>query len=106
MDLSADAPEPAEWEGEARLWPIAGQVAELMAAFNAGVLSGRSCSPRCRRWRPSRGRLERERPAALPRPPSLESGTLPSLDLNRQRGVVESVLRAVVVSRAERGGAR
>lgn len=40
VDLSANPVKPQEWEGEARLRQIPGQIKELMQAFNAGVLSG------------------------------------------------------------------
>lgn len=49
-------------------------------------------------------RLEAERPAAPPRPVTVEPNALPGLDVDR-RAVVESLVEALVVAKAERRGA-
>jgi site-specific DNA recombinase len=50
--------------------------------------------------------LERERPAAAPRPVVASAEAFPTLDLDRRRAVVETLVEAVVVAKAEHRGAR
>lgn len=105
-DLS-DVPAPQEeWEGEARLRQIPGQVRELMAAFNSGVLSGAVAFPQVQALETEQARLEAERPAAPPRPVTVRPDDLGDLELDRERAVMESLVAAVVIAKAPHKGAR
>jgi site-specific DNA recombinase len=106
IDLSAEPVRASEWEGEARLRAIPGQIKELMSAFNAGVLSGAIVFPQVQALEAEQAALERERPTAAPRPTVASADAFPTLDLDRQRAVVDSLVEAVVVRRAERRGAQ
>jgi site-specific DNA recombinase len=106
VDLSAEPVRPQEWEGEARLRQIPGQIKELMAAFNGGVLSGAVVFPQVQALEAEQARLEGERPAAAPRPVTASPDAFPGLDLDRQRAVVEALIEAVVVAKAPHKGAR
>lgn len=106
QDLSGEPAAPREWEGEARLRQIPGQVRELMAAFNSGVLSGAVVFPQVQALEAEQARLEAERPAAAPRPVPVSADDLGGLDLDRERAVTESLVAAVVVAKAAHKGAR
>ncbi|HEV8056002.1 MAG TPA: recombinase family protein, partial [Nocardioidaceae bacterium] len=103
-DLSAEPVQPPEWEGEARLSQIPEQVKDLMEAFNKGVLSAAIVFPQVQALEAEQAALEAERPTTAPRPVTVEADALPDLDLDRQRAVVESLVEAGVVSKAERRG--
>ena len=105
VDLSGERVPAAEWEGEARLRAIPAQVRELMEGYTAGVLPAAIVFPAVQDLEAERAVLERERPTAAPRPTVASADAFPTLDLDRQRAVVDSLLEAVVVSRAERRGA-
>lgn len=104
VDLSAEPAQPREWEGEARLRAIPGRIRELMAAFNAGVLTGAIVFPQVQALEAEQAALERERPRAAPRPVAATADAFPALDVDRQRAVIESLVEAVVVGKAERRG--
>ena len=93
-----------EWEGEARLREIPGRIAELMAAFNGGVLSGAIVFPQVQALEAEQVRLQAERPAAAPRPSVATPEDFAALDPDRRRAVVAALVEAVVVSKAERRG--
>lgn len=105
-DLTAEHVEDAPWEGDARLRAIPGQIRELMDAFQGGVLSGAVVFPQVQALEAEQGRLQRERPAATPRPVKVAPEALGTLDLDRQRAVVASLLAAVTVEKAPHRGAR
>jgi site-specific DNA recombinase len=104
VDLSAEPVQPQAWEGEARLAQIPKQVKELMAAFSEGVLSGAIVFPQVQALEAEQARLERERPKAAARPVVASPEAFPTLDLDRQRAIVDSLVEAVVVTKAERRG--
>jgi site-specific DNA recombinase len=106
VDLSSEPVQPQEWEGEGRLRQIPKQVAELMQAFNSGVLSGAIVFPQVQALEAEQATLERERPASVPRPVVASAEAFPTLSLDRQRAVVETLLTGVVVAPAEHRGAR
>lgn len=109
VDLNAeadDAPQepPAE---DARLARIPQLIAELLDAFNAGQLSGPIVFPQIKRLEEERVTLEAQRSerikaTATPTPVNVEQFT--SLDMERQRAILESLLDAVVVAPAKRRG--
>ncbi len=104
IDLSAEPVKAAEWEGEARLRAIPKQIAELMQAFNAGVLSGAIIFPQVQALETEQAKLERERPTAPTRLIVASAEAFPTLDIDRQRAVVDSLVEAVVVAKADRRG--
>ncbi len=104
VDLSAEPREPREWEGETRLRQIGAQVAELMSAYQSGVLTGAIVFPQVSALETEQARLERERPRAAPKPSVADPAAFPALDVDRQRAIVESLVEAVVVGKAERRG--
>lgn len=106
VDLSGETVEAPAWEGETRLAAIPGQIKELMAAYNQGVLSGAIVFPQVQALEAEQARLEGERPAAAPRPVKASPDAFPGLDVDRQRAVVDSLIEAVVVAKAEHRGAR
>lgn len=77
-----------------------------MAAFNEGVLSGAIVFPLVEALEAEQAALERERPKAAPRPSVATPEAFPSLDVDRQRAVVETLVEAVVVAKAAHRGAR
>jgi hypothetical protein len=77
-----------------------------MAAFNEGVLSGVVVFRQVQSLEAEQERLERKRPAAAPRPVVASPDAFPTLDLDRQRAVGDSLVEAVVVAKAEHRGAR
>lgn len=105
IDLSAAPVKPAEWDGEARLRAIPGQIKELMAAFNGGVLSGAIVFPQVQALEAQQATLEREQPATPTRLVVASAEAFPTLDLERQRGVIDSLIEAIVVQKASRRGA-
>lgn len=105
-DLS-DVPAPREeWDGEARLRRIPGQVRELMDAYKSGAIPAAVAFPAVQELQEEQARLEAERPAAPPRPVAVSADDLGGLDLDRERAVVESLVAAVVVAKAPHRGAR
>ncbi|GAA1962820.1 recombinase family protein [Nocardioides panacihumi] len=106
VDLAEEPVAAAEWEGEARLRAIPGQVAELMAAFNSGVLSGAVTFPQVQALEAEQAALEKARPKAPPRPVVATADAFPALDVDRQRAVVDTLVQAVVVAKAPHRGAR
>lgn len=106
VDLSSEALPAPEWEGDARLRAIPGQIKELMAAFNGGVLSGAIVFPQVQALEAEQAALERERPKAAPKPSVATPEAFPGLDVDRQRAVVETLVEAVVVAKAAHRGAR
>lgn len=105
IDLSAAPVKPQEWEGEARLRAIPKQIAELMQAFNSAVLSGAIVFPQVQALETEQAKLERERPSTARRLVVASAEAFPTLDLDRQRAVVDELVEAVVVAKAERRGA-
>lgn len=106
IDLSGEALSAEEWEGEARLRAIPKQIKELMAAFNEGVLSGAIVFPQVQALEAEQATLEQSRPKAAPTPSVATPEAFPGLDVDRQRAVVETLVDAVVVAKAEHRGAR
>ncbi len=106
VDLSGETIEAPAWPGEARLSQIPGQIRELMDAYRAGTLSGAIVFPQVQDLEAEQARLERERPAAAPRPITASADAFPTLDGDRQRAIVETLVEAVVVAKAEHRGAR
>lgn len=104
VDLSAGPAGQPEWEGEARLRAIPGQIAELMGAFQRGVLSGAVVFPQVQALEAEQAALGRERPRAAPVPSVASPDAFPSLDVDRRRAVVEALVEAVVVAKAGRRG--
>jgi DNA invertase Pin-like site-specific DNA recombinase len=104
IDLSAEPVVPAEWEGEPRLRQIALKIPELMSAFNTGTLSGAIVFPQVQALEHEQATLQHERPTAPTRLVVASPEAFPTLDLDRQRAVVSSLIEAVVVSKAERRG--
>lgn len=105
-DLSRETTVPATWPGEDRLAAIPLQIKELMAAFNSGQLSGAIVFPQVQALEAEQATLEADRPAAAPRPVVVSAEAFPGLDLDRQRAVVETLVEAVVVAKADYKGAR
>jgi hypothetical protein len=106
VDLSGEAPPAQEWEGEARLRQIPKQVKELMDAYQAGQVSAAVTFPAVQALEAEQARLEAERPKAAPRAVVATPEAFPALDVDRQRAVVETLVEAVVVSKAAHRGAR
>lgn len=106
VDLSGEAVAPVEWEGEARLRQVPGQIAELMAAFKAGRVSGAVTWPAISDLEAEQAALEKARPRAAATPAVATPEAFPGLDVDRQRAVVETLLEAVVVAKAAHRGAR
>ncbi len=106
VDLSGETVEAPAWPGETRLTEIPGQIRELMDAYRAGTLSGAIVFPQVQDLEAEQARLERERPAAAPRPITASADAFPTLDGDRQRAIVETLVEAVVVAKAEHRGAR
>jgi site-specific DNA recombinase len=105
IDLSAEPVVPAEWEGEPRLRQIAAKIPELMSAFNSGTLSGAIVFPQVQALESEQATLERERPTSAPRLIVASPDAFPTLEVDRQRAIVSSLIEAVVVQKAERRGA-
>lgn len=106
VDLTAETVTAPAWPGEARLAAIPGQIKELMDAFASGALSGAIVFPQVTRLEVEQAALEAERPAAAPRPVVASADDFPTLDQDRQRGVVETLVEAVVIGKAAHRGAR
>lgn len=105
-DLSGETTAPAAWHGEARLAAIPRQIKELMDAYRAGTLTGAIAFPQVTELEAEQAQLEADRPAAAPRPVAATAEAFPRLDLARQRAVVDAVVEAVVVAKADHRGAR
>jgi site-specific DNA recombinase len=106
VDLVAEATLAPAWPGEARLAEIPALIKELMDAYTAGALSGAIVIPQVTRLEAEQAALEAERPAAAPRPVTASAEDFPGLDRDRQRAVVDTLVEAVVVGKAEHRGAR
>jgi hypothetical protein len=106
VDLTGEALPAPEWEGEARLRAIPGQIKELMDAFQTGVLSGSIVFPQVQALEAEQADLERSRPKAAPKPSVATPEAFDGLDVDRQRAVVETLVEAIVVAKAAHRGAR
>jgi hypothetical protein len=71
----------------------------------AGVLSGAIVFPQGQALEAEQAALERELPRAAPRPVTASAEDFAGLDVDRRRAVIETLVGAVVVGRAERRGA-
>jgi hypothetical protein len=103
--LSGEPVAQAACAGEARLRAIPDQNGELMAAFQSGVPSEAAVFPQVQALEAEQAALERERPRAAPRPAAATAEDFAGLFVDRRRAVVETLVEAVVVRRAERRGA-
>lgn len=106
VDLSGETVVVPAWEGETRLATIPAQIKELMDAYGSGTLSGALVFPQVQALEVEQARLEADKPAVAPRPITASADSFPALDQDRQRAVIESLVEAVVVAKAEHRGAR
>lgn len=104
VDLTGETVAPATWSGEARLAQIPKKIKELMAAFKSGTVSGAVTWPAISDRDAEQAKLERERPTAPTRLVGASAEAFPSLDLDRQRAIVDALVEAVVLAKAERRG--
>lgn len=108
LDLSATAQTVGQdFVGDDRLEQIPDLVAELMTAFNAGQLSGSVVFPQVEQLENEQAELRSERAkhvedAAVSMPANVDN--FDTLNVDRQRAVVEAVVDAVVVAPASRRG--
>ena len=76
-----------------------------MDAYQGGVLSGAIVFPQVSALEAEQRKLERERPTKVAGPRVASADDFTHLDMDKQRAVVESLVEAVVVTKAERRGA-
>jgi len=102
-------PVVAEFEGEERLAVVVAKIEELMAAYRGDVLPADVVFPQVKELGAERDRLLDEQRAiasvvALPAVSSMDRGAWEDMDTERQRGVVERLLDAVLVAPATKRG--
>lgn len=106
--VELDAPQPA-FAGQGRLDQIGEQVAELMAAFTAGTLSGAVVFPAVQALEAERDALAAQRTKAEaaafgPDLTHLDRATWAELDTDRQRAALEALFAAVLIRPTTRRG--
>lgn len=104
-----DAPPPPEWPKAARLAAIPGKIAEVMAAYNAGDLSGAVAFPQVTALEREQAELAAEyddwRATSAPTvgPSKVDPESFDRLDLARQRATCQRLLEAVVIAPSRKG---
>lgn len=104
-DFELPEGEPAPLPGTSRLEQIPDLIAELMAAFNAGRLSGTVVFGQVEQLEAELADLRAERAQAISAaPPPIQVDDFAELDTERRRAVVETLISAVVIMPASRRG--
>lgn len=109
LDDSLDVPPPPEWPKAARLAAIPTKITELMAAYNAGDLSGAVAFPQVTSLEREQTELAAEydgwRAATIPAagPSKVDPEAFDLLDLDRRRATCLRLLDAVVIAPSHKG---
>jgi site-specific DNA recombinase len=104
-----DAPPAPEWPGADRLAAIPPKIAEVMAAYSAGHLSGAVAFPQVTALEREQAELAveheewRARNAPTAGPTQVDPAMFDVLDLPRRRAVCQRLLEAVVIAPSQRG---
>ena len=96
------------FEGAERLAEIPEKIAELMAEYNAGRLSGAVVFPQVAKLENEQADLSAERDkfitsTAAPDVRQADPETFPDLSTDRQRAILEQLLEAVVIAPSRKG---
>lgn len=109
LDGSLDAPPPREWPKADRLAAIPDKITEVMAAYNAGELSGAVAFPQVTSFEREQAELAAEydewrtATTASVGPQKVDPEAFDLLDLDRRRATCQQLLEAVVIAPSHKG---
>jgi len=100
------------WPGEDALLDVTARIAELMSAYTKSELTGAVVFPavgslegQATTLRDEKGAWLRKQASVMSRPTNVEA-TWPTLETDRRRAVIESVIQTVIIKPAQKKGGR